>query len=185
MPRSINPHLLGWAGAAALLAVPLLAGAPWTPSDYAFAAVLLGAAGVAIELGGRMSRDVSYRAGTLVAVAAAVLLLWVNAAVGIFGREDNDANAVFGIVLLIAVAGTLRARLRVAGVARALRAAAATQLVVGIIGWSAGWASPGTAGLYEAAISTTVFGAMWLTAAALFDRAAGTSAHSRTASPSI
>ncbi len=185
MPRSINLRLLGWAGAAALLAVPLLARAPWTPADYVFAAVLLGAAGGAIELGSRMSRDVSYRAGTLVAVAAAALLLWVNAAVGIFGSEDNDANVIFGVVLLVAVGGTLLARLRAAGVARAMRAAAVTQLMVGIAGWSAGWTSPGTAGLYEAMISTTVFGAMWLTAAALFDRAAGASAHSRTASPSI
>ncbi len=185
MPRSINLHLLGWAGAAALLAVPLLAGAPWTPSDYAFAAVLLGAAGGAIELGGRISRNVSYRAGTLVAVAVAVLLLWVNAAVGIFGSEDNDANALFGIVLLVAVAGSLIARLRAAGIARAMRAAAATQLMVGITGWRAGWTSPGAAGLYEATISTTVFGALWLAAAASFDRAAGASAHSRTARPSI
>ena len=50
MTRSINPHLLGWGAAAALLTVPLIAGAPWSPADYAFAAVMLGVAGGAIEL---------------------------------------------------------------------------------------------------------------------------------------
>ena len=115
MTRSINLHWLGWAAAGTLLAVPFLAGAPWSPADYAFAAVMLGVAGGAIELGHRASTGLAYRAATLIAVAAAFLLVWINAAVGFFGSEDNDVNAVFALVLLVAVGGTLLARLRARG----------------------------------------------------------------------
>ncbi len=182
MTRSIHPRLLGWAAAAALLAVPFIAGAPWTPADYAFAAVLLGIAGGAIEIGARFSASLAYRAGTLVAVAAAFLIVWVNAAVGFFGSEDNDVNIVFGLVLLVAIGGTLLARLRASGVAKAMLAAALTQLLVGLTGLLAGWATPGVGPVLG---GTAFFCLLWLAAAALFARAARQSAQSRTASPSI
>ena len=185
MTRSINPHLLGWSAAAALLAVPFVAGAPWTPADYVFAAVMLGVAGGAIELGQRASTGLAYRAGTLVAVAAAFQLVWINAAVGFFGSEDNDVNAVFGLVLLVAVGGTLLARLRPRGVARAMVAAAATQLAIGLTGLAAGWATPGPVGVRTTLCGTAFFCVLWLASAALFARAARQSAQSRTASPSI
>lgn len=185
MPRSINLHLLGWAGGAALLAVPFLAGAPWSPADYVLAAVMLGIAGGAIELGQRASTGPSYRAATVIAVAAAFLLVWINAAVGFFGSEDNDVNAVFGLVLLVAVGGTLLARLRAHGVARAMAAAAGTQLLVGLTGLAAGWAAPGMVGVRQTLGGTAFFCVLWLASAALFARAARQSAQSRTASPSI
>lgn len=185
MTRSINPHLLGWSAAAALLAVPFVAGAPWTPADYVFAAVMLGVAGGAIELGQRASTGLAYRAGALIAVAAAFMLVWINAAVGFFGSEDNDVNAVFGLVLLVAVGGTLLARLRASGVARAMAAAAITQLAIGLTGLAAGWATPGPIGVRTTLGGTGFFCALWLASAALFARAARQSAQSRTASPSI
>jgi hypothetical protein len=179
--RPIPWRPIAWSAALALLAVPLVAGAPWTPRDYGFAAVLLGVAGGAVELGVRASGQMAYRAGALVAVAAAFLLVWINAAVGLFGSEENDANAIFGTVLLVAIGGTLLARLRAAGVARAMRAAAAAQASIGVIGWGTGWAAP-----EEAAVTTVLFGTLWWIAAALFARAARQSvAQSRTASPSI
>lgn len=185
MTRSINLHWLGWAAAGTLLAVPFLAGAPWSPADYAFAAVMLGVAGGAIELGHRASTGLAYRAATLIAVAAAFLLVWINAAVGFFGSEDNDVNAVFALVLLVAVGGTLLARLRARGVARAMVAAAATQLLIGLIGLAAGWAVPGPVGVRVTLGGTAFFCVLWLASAALFARAARQSAQSRTASPSI
>lgn len=185
MTRSINPHLLGWCAAAGLLAVPFVAGAAWSPADYVFAAVMLGVAGGAIELGHRASTGLAYRAGTLIAVAAAFLLVWINAAVGFFGSEDNDVNAVFGLVLLVAIGGTLLARLRARGVARAMVAATATQLAIGLTGLAAGWAEPGAAGVRVTLLGTGFFCMLWLASAALFARAARHSAQSRTASPSI
>lgn len=185
MPRSINPHMLGWGAAAALLAVPFLAGAPWSPADYVFAAVMLGVAGGAIELGHRASTGLAYRGGTVIAVAAAFLLVWINAAVGFFGSEDNDVNAIFGLVLLVAIGGTLLARLRAHGVAKAMAATAAVQLLIGLTGLAAGWAAPGVTGIRQTLGGTAFFCVLWLASAALFARAARQSAQSRTASPSI
>ncbi|MEP9404176.1 hypothetical protein [Sphingomonas sp. VNH70] len=186
MPTTPFPwRPIGWSAAGALLLLPLVAGAPWTLSDYVFAAVLLGIAGGAIEVAVRMSASLSYRLGALVATAAAFLLVWVNAAVGLLGDEENDANAVFLIVLLVAVGGTLLARLRAAGTARAMLAAAGAQLLAGITGWAMGWAAPGGQGVYEVTVGTGLFGTLWLVAAALFARAARHSAQRRTASPSI
>ncbi len=186
MPTTRFPwRPIGWGAAAALLLLPLVAGAPWTLSDYIFAALLFGIAGGAIELAVRMSSSPPYRLGALVAVAAALLLVWVNAAVGFLGDEDNPANAVFGAVLLVAIGGTLLARLRAAGCARAMLAAAAVQLLAGVTGWSMGWAAPGGQGIHEVVLGTTLFCTLWLVAAALFARAARQSAQRRTASPSI
>ncbi len=186
MHRSIHPwRPIGWSGALALLALPLVLGAPWTPADYGFAAVMLGIAGGAIELGMRASASLAYRAGAVVAVAAAFLLIWTDAAVGLLGDGDNPSGALFVLVVAVAAGGTLFARLRAAGAARAMLAAAALQLATGAIGWSAGWTSPGGRGVYEAVLCSTLFATLWLIAAALFARAARQSAQSRTASPSI
>ncbi len=185
MPRSINPHLLGWGGALLLLAMPALLGAPWTSSDYGFAAILFALAGGAVELGLLASSNIAYRFGTMVAVVTAFLLIWVNAAVGFLGNEANPANALFGLVLLVALGGAVLARFTARGMAQAMAVAAVAQLLAGIVGWSLGWASPGANGVREVAIGTGLFCALWCISAASFARAARQSAQSRTASPSI
>jgi hypothetical protein len=168
-----------------LMALPALLGAPWTLSDYGFAGLLFALAGGAVELGLLASSNIAYRLGTMVAVVTAFLLIWVNAAVGFLGNEANPANAVFGIVLLVALSGAVLARFAAHGMARAMAAAAIAQALAGIIGWNLGWASPGKAGLYEVALGTGIFCTLWAISAALFVRAARQSAQRRTASPSI
>lgn len=185
MPRSINPHLFGWSGVLLLLTMPALLGAPWTLSDYGFAAILFALAGGAIELGLLASSNIAYRLGTMVAVVTAFLLIWVNAAVGFLGNEANPANAVFGIVLLVALGGAVLARFAARGMVLAMTAAATAQALAGVVGWSLGWASPGTDGVYEVTLGTGIFCTLWLASAWLFVRAARQSAQSRTASPSI
>ena len=166
-------RILGWGGAACLLLVPLAAHFPWTLSDFIVAAVMLGTAGAALELAVRFSRgSLAYRAGAAFAVAAAFLLVWVNGAVGFLGDEGNPANLVFVAVLAIALFGAVLARFRAAGMARAMFAAAGAQLLIGGIAIPLGWASPGNAGLYEVAMGTTLFTALWLVSAALFRKTA-------------
>jgi hypothetical protein len=164
-------RLVGWAGAGLVLLAPMAGNAPWSLSDYVFAAVLLGAAGLALELAAR-SGSLAYRAGVAVAVAAGVLLIWVNGAVGLLGDEDNAANLMFFGVLAVAVVGAVLARLRAAGLARAMFAAAAAQVAAGAVALAGGLGSAGNAGLYEAALSTGVFTPLWLAAGWLFRKAA-------------
>lgn len=170
--RSPPWRILGWGAAGAVLLLPLLAGAPWTGSDYIVMAFLLGGAGLLLELAVRVSGDRLYRAGAGVAVAAAFLLLWVNGAVGFLGDEDNPANLMFLGVLAIALAGAIIANFRATGMARAMFVTAAAQLLVGVVALAAGLGSPGYAGIYEAVMGTSVFAGLWLLSGGLFRKAA-------------
>ena len=161
-----------WSVPALLLAVPAVANFPWTASDYVVMAVMLfGSVGI-YELVARTSRNLAYRGGAAVAVLAAFLLVWVNLAVGFLGDEDNPANLMFAGVLALALAGAMIARFRAAGMANAMLATFAAQVLVGAYGYAAGLGSPGWSGIYEAAMGTTLFGGLWLIAAALFHKAA-------------
>ncbi|HWK35278.1 hypothetical protein [Sphingomonas sp.] len=165
-------RVIVWGIAGFVLLLPAIAGAPWTAFDYVAMAVLLGGAGLTMELVVRRSRDIAYRAGCGIAVVAAFLLLWVNGAVGILGDEDNPANLLFVGVIAIAAVGAALARFRAAGMARVMATTAAAQALVGGIALAAGWASPGYAGVYEVALGTGVFSTLWLISAGLFGKAA-------------
>lgn len=165
-------RILGWSTAGIVLLLPLLAGAPWTGSDYVVMGALLGGAGLLLELAVRASGDRAYRAGAGVATAAAFLLLWVNGAVGFLGDEDNPANLMFLGVLAIALAGAIGANFRAAGMARAMFAAGAAQLLAGVVALAAGLGSPGYAGIYEAVMGTSVFAGLWLLSSGLFRKSA-------------
>jgi hypothetical protein len=169
-------RIAGWGGAAAILLLPLIGNAPWTLSDYVAMGALLGGAGLVLELAARRSVDLAYRAGAGLAVAAAFLLVWVNLAVGFLGSEDNPANLMFLGVIAVAALGALFAGFRPAGMARALFAAAAAQVLVGGIGIAAGLGAPGPEGFHEAALGTSIFTALWLISGGLFLTAAGEAA---------
>lgn len=172
--RRIPPwRILGWGAASIVLLLPLLAGAPWTGSDYVVMGALLGGAGLLLELATRVSGDRFFRAGAGAAIAAVFLLLWVNGAVGFLGDEDNPANLMFLGVLAVALSGAILARFRAAGMAHAMFATAAAQLLVGIVALAAGLGSPGYDGIYEAVMGTSVFTGLWLLSAGLFRKSAG------------
>jgi hypothetical protein len=163
---------LGWTTVAVLLLLPLILRAPWTLFDYVVAAVMLGGAGLLAEIVVRISRNLAYRAGALLAVATIVGLFWVNGAVGFLGDEDNPANLMFAGVIAVAVLGAVVSGFRAAGMAMAMFAAAAAQVLVAVAAVSLRLGSPGYEGLYEAVMGTTLFAAMWLISAALFRKAA-------------
>lgn len=165
-------RIVGWGGLAVILSLPLIFKFPWTLSDFVFAGVFLGGAGLIVELICWASSSLSYRLGGLIALLATVGLVWVNGAVGFLGDEDNPANLMFLEVIAIAVVGSVIVRFRAAGLAKVMATAALAQLVVGIVGYAAGWASPGLAGLTEVAMGTVLFGSMWLVSAGLFHWAA-------------
>jgi hypothetical protein len=162
-------RILGWGALAALLALPAVAmqlkapGVHWTAGDFVFAAVLFALLGGGIELAVRMSSNLAARAGAAVAVLAAFLTIWVNLAVGMIGPEGNPYNLLFLGVLGLALAGTLAARFRPGGTARAMAAAALAHAAVAAGGMSTDM--PG-------AVFSLAFVVPWLVAAALFAKAA-------------
>lgn len=162
-----------WGAAGALLLLPLVAGAPWTLSDYVVMGALLGGAGLVLELAARLPGDVFHKAGVGVAVAATFLLIWVNGAVGFLGNEDNPANLMFAGVIAVAVLGSAISGFRSAGMAWSMFAAAAAQALVGVIALVFGLGSPGHQGLYEVAMGTSVFAGLWIVSGGFFLKAAG------------
>lgn len=169
-------RIAGWGAAALILLLPLAAmqltdEVSWGVEDFAFAAALLGGVGAAFELTVRKTGDAAYRAAVGVALAAAFILLWANAAVGIIGSEDNAANLMVFGVLAVGVVGVLVARFRPRGMARALLATALAQASVAAIALAAGLGSPGSGPLEIVALNG-FFVALFVGSALLFQRAA-------------
>ena len=121
---------------ACILLVPLVAmqfteEVNWNLFDFAFMGTLLFGTGLTYELVARKARNIAYRVAVGVAVAAALLLVWVNGAVGIIG--NGPVNLMYFGVLAVLVIGAAVARLEPQGMARALFATALAQALVPVI----------------------------------------------------
>ena len=130
-----------------ILLLPLLAmqftdEVVWDLADFAVAGVLLFGAGLTYELVARKGGTIAYRAAVGVAVAAALLLVWMNLAVGLIGTEDNPANLMYVGVLAVGIIGAVIARFQPHGMARALFATALAQMLVPVIALIAGMGAP-------------------------------------------
>ena len=152
-------------GTALLLLIPAVAmkfttEVNWTPADFAVAGLLLIGAGLAYVLVARMGSNGSYRLGVGVAVAAGLLLVWGNLAVGFIGSEDNPANLLYGAVLLVAAVGALVARFRAPGMARALFGAALTQVAVPVVA-ALIWRPEVNLGMLYVLALNTIFASIW------------------------
>lgn len=160
-----------------ILLLPLLAmqftdEVAWGPVDFAVAGALLLGTGLLYELAARKAGGVVYRVAAGVALAAALLLVWVNLAVGIIGDEGHPANLMYVGVLAVGVIGALVARFRPRGMARALFATALAQALAAVIAVIAGWGLPAS-GPAEILLLNGFFVALFAGAALLFRRAAG------------
>lgn len=166
-----------WAAAGLVLLVPLVAmqltdEVNWTLSDFVFAGALLFGALGAYELAVRTTGSHSYRAGAGIALAAAVLLLWGNAAAGL---TDSTADALYPAVVGIGVVGAFIARFRPRGMAVAMFATAFVHVLVGVVALVAGIV-PAHNSPYKLLAITAFFSASFLGSALLFRHAARTHA---------
>lgn len=166
---SARERLAVWGGAAALMVLPVLAvrsieELTSDPGDFMFLAIMLAGVGIAYELSARVTDRNAYWAGVGLALAAALLSVWINLAVGIIGSEDNPANLIYVAVLAVAALGAVLARFRPLGMARAMVATAAAQALAFLVALVAGLGFTGPI--------TIFFAALWLLSASLFRRAA-------------
>ena len=124
--------------AAAVLMVPLVAmqfsdEVDWKLFDFVLAGAVLFSGGMAFRVISRRMTILVYRGGVAVGLGSAMLLAWVNGAVGIIGSEENDANGLYLFVLLTGLVGALICRFHPRGMARTLLAAAAVQAVITVV----------------------------------------------------
>lgn len=161
-----------------LLLVPLVAmrftaEVNWTSSDFVVAWVLLAGTAFAYRLlATRKIANLAYRAGAALAVAASLLIVWINLAVGIIGSEANPANLLYGAVLLVGVVGTALARFQPQGLARAALAAAGVTFLVPVIAFLV-WRPDFSPGVAKVFLLNFFFVLMFAGAGWLFRRAAG------------
>jgi hypothetical protein len=124
--------------ATALLLVPLVAmqftdEVNWDLADFIVAGVLLFGTGLTYELAARTARPRAYRVAVGLALGAALVLVWVNLAVGLIGSEDHPANLMYFGVLALGVAGAAVGRFRAHAMARVLFCVALAQALVPVI----------------------------------------------------
>ena len=156
-----------WGVAAFLLLLPLVAmqftkEVNWEAGDFLVMGIMLTVACGTCEMAARISGNGAYRAGVGIAVVISFLLVWINLAVGIIGTEDNVLNLMYGGVIAVAVVGSLVAGFRAAGMAKAMFAAAAAQLLVAVVAQIEGHFTWGL---------TLFFVLLWLVSAGLFRKA--------------
>ena len=139
LTRNTYRSVVGVALAAAfIMLLPLLAmqitdEVVWDLADFAVAGALLVGTGLMYGLAARKAGNIAYRAAVGVALAAALLLAWMNLAVGVIGTEDDLGNLMYVGVLAVGIVGALIARFRPHGMARALFATALAQALVAVI----------------------------------------------------
>ena len=156
-----------------ILLLPLLAmqftdEVAWDLVDFVVAGALLLGAGFTYELVARKVDNIAYRVAVGIALAAALLLVWMNLAVGVIGNEDSPVNLMYIGVLAVGLIGAVVARLDPRGMARALFATALAQALVPVIVLIV-WKPSVTSGVF----GLNAFFAMLFVGSALLFRRAG------------
>jgi hypothetical protein len=174
--RGSRWRIAAWAVAALILLLPLVAmqftdEVNWDVADFAFAGALLIGTGITYELAVRKTGDTVYRAAVGVALAAALLIVWINLAVGIIGTEDNPANLMYIVVLAVGIIGAIIARFQPHGMSRTLFLTALAQALVAVIALILELGHPAS-GPSEIVILNGFFIALWAGSAWLFRNAA-------------
>lgn len=145
--RGSRWRIAGWTAVALVLLLPLVAmqltdEVAWSLADFVFAGALLIGTGLVLELAVMKTDNATYRFAAGVALAAALLLVWLSLGVGIIGRDGDPANMMYIGVLAVGLIGALVARFRPLGMARALFATALAQASVAAIALIAGLGRP-------------------------------------------
>ncbi len=144
----------------------------WGPFDFVIAGAILFGTGLAFQLVASKGGTLAYRVAVGIALATALVLFWINAAVGIIGEEDL-ANAMYLGVIAIGVVGAFLARFESHGMSRAMVAAAISQALVPVIALTWVPAANFAPGVVPVMCLNGVFVAAWLTSAFLFRYAGG------------
>jgi hypothetical protein len=173
LARNAYRSVVGVALATAfILLIPMLAEWAWSLADFVFAGALLFGTGLTYVLVARKAGNIAYRAAVGVALAAALLLVWINLAVGIIGTEDDPANAMYAGVLAVGIIGAIIARFRPHGMARALFATALAQALVAVFALIFRLGSGSPPGVLGILILNGFFVALFVGSASLFRYAA-------------
>ena len=169
-------RIIGWGTAVALLAAPFVAmqlhadGVDWSPGDFIVAGTIFAIIGGLLELAVWKIRSGWYRAAVAVALLGYLLVVWSNLAVGIVGSENNPANQLFFLALLIGIVAACVARFRSKGMSYSMLLTAVSLLIAYTIASLGPTDEPLVKHGVELA-GTSIFAALLVGSAWLFRRA--------------
>lgn len=111
-----------------ILLVPLVAmqfstEVSWSVFDFLVMGVLISGTGLAYVWFIRRFPGILYHVAAALALVTTFLMIWVNLAVGLIGSGPNAANLMYMAVIPVLIAGTVRARMKAAGMERTMYAA--------------------------------------------------------------
>ena len=79
----------------------------WDAMDFVVAGLALAVVAAGLIAAMRASSRVRYRLAAAIALCAALLLFWVNAAVGVIGDAAHPANLSYAVLLLAGAAAVM------------------------------------------------------------------------------
>ena len=145
--------------------------------ELAFEFMLLGAGLMVLVLGARrlikrMPGNRPYKYGLILAIAATFLTIWVNGAVGIIGSENNDANAMYLAIIIVALVGSVVVQFRPAGMVWVTGMNAMGMIVIAFLALVFDLGVNGPVWPMDVVWVTAFFVCFWAAAAWLFHEAA-------------
>lgn len=121
-----------------------------------------------------MTGITAYRSAVGVAIAAALMLVWLSLGVGVIGKDGDPANLMYFGVVAVGVVGALVARFQPRGMAWALSGTALAQSLVAVIALLAGlgypWSGPLEIVGLNAMFVALFVGSAWLFRRAVYER---------------
>lgn len=116
--------------------------------------------------------NLSYKFAVALALILVFVLIWINLAVGIIGNEDNKANLMFVVVLIIGLIGAIKVRLQSIGMSYVMLLLALTHIIVAVIEMIFQFGSQGPIWPFDVIGASCLFAILWFCTALLFRRAA-------------
>lgn len=182
-PDSVSRYIAGLTiVVVCILMIPLVAmqytdEVKWSFFDFVFMGALLFGAGLTYKLVARKMGIVAYRVAVGIAVVTSLVLVWINAAVGIIG--DGPINILYLGVPAVGLLGAFISNFQPQGMARTLFVMALAQFLVPVIALIIG-TSDFAPDVVQVFILNAVFVILYLGSAVLFGTVALQSEQSST-----
>lgn len=140
-----NPwRVIGWSGAALLLALPAVAmqfstEVDWDLFDFFAMGMMILIVGLGLEIAVRISRSGAHLAGMAIAIFGGFFAVWSDLAVGILGAEGEAINFGFFAILMIGILASILVWFRPRSMTAIMGAIALGQLAMGAAGFVQGF----------------------------------------------
>lgn len=146
----------------------------WDRADFVIAGLMIFSAGLLCQIAIHSAKQNTLKAAYAMAIGTALLLSWMNLAVGIIGSENESANLMyFGVIAIGGLAG-LTVKFRPDKMASVMKITATAHALTIVIALAAGMQHYYGSSVSEIIVLNSFFVILWLAAAHLFSRSSKT-----------